>query len=486
MTVNPTPTVTITQSDGTTLAFTVAAASRAVQGLPVLLLDDLTASWGRAGYTEHHDAQTAKFSVLWPSGFGRTAAAAARVNWDDWMGQPVVMSWSVTVAGVTTTRTFFRGRISDVTLRPRDPDRDVPTGRAPRPRGAYVDVVAMGVLADLANRLTGTEAWPDETGDARMNRLRALAGTLVAGISYRTFWAGAPMAARNVDGVGCLDLLRAMYDTAGGDRLGYDPHTNVVAFIRRRSIQSPITASPPGSNWRARLRNDPTLYSGGVHISAHSVNPYPMLDARWIEGGRQLVRSATSRITRVVTHWTEAGVAKSSTLVATGSEDVGGVRALDLQTELRDAGWAGTCQSDWFGMVVNEGRNPVPDPMTYRADLAGGFDTVAAAQLLIGGAELTDGTEFQGNSSLVFIAGDLHQALNLHSIYGVIGGEIRYKDGGWRATINTMRGWWEETGGMHLRIRHSDMYANPTRDRFLIKDLANSITWNDLRTVSTW
>lgn len=489
MTVNPVPSVAITQLDGTALTFTPATPALTVNGLPVLLLDDLTATWGRVGYLDHHDPQTAKFTVLWPQGFGSNSTTG-RVNWDDWMGQPVVMSWTDPVSH--TTRTFFRGHVSDVVLRPRDPDAEVPAGRAPRPRGAFVDVVAMGTLADVANRTTATESWPEESGDARMNRLRALTSGVVAGIDYRPYWGGATMAARSVNGASVLDLLRSMYDTAGGDRLGYDPQTNRINYRRRRSIQSPSAAVPAGSNWRARLRNDPALYPGGVHISAHSGGslPWPMLDARWIEGGRNYARSVTSKVTRIVTHWSESNgtVAASSLLVDLVTEATAGVRAMDLQTELRDSGWAAVCQSDWWGILQGEGRNPAPDPMVYRADLAGGFDTLAAAQLLIGGVEMADETnpDFQGNGNLVFIAGDIHQAMWLSSIYSIIGGEIRYLKGGWRATINTVRAAWESTTGINPRVRVSELRANATKDRFLLKDLAKTITWNDLRSVSSW
>lgn len=486
--INPVPTVSITQADGSTLALSPATPSAIVGGLQVLAVDDLTASWGRSSYTEHHQSQTAKFTVLWPAGFGVSFGTNTGMNWDSWMGQPVTMSWRDPASG--TVRGFFRGKVSAAKLRPRDPDRSVPEGRAPRPRGAFVDVVAMGTLTDVANQLTATEAWPEETGTARLARLSALVGSRVAGIDYRSFWAGAPMAARKVDATSCLDLLQAMYDTAGGDRMAYDPHTNRIHFVRRRSVQSPSAVIPTGSNWRARLRNDPALYAGGVHISAHAVNPWPMLDAKWIEEGRNYQRSDDSRITRAVYHWSETNgtVAKSNYIYDPGAEAAGGIRVADIQTELRDGGWAQTCGSDWFAIFTGEGRNPQPDPMIYRADLAGGFDTLAAAQLMIGGAETTDGTEFQGNSSLVFVAGSVHQALRLDAVYGVIGGSIRYVDGGWRATLNTMRAFWETTGGagMHYPVKLRELKANSTLDTFRQSAMARSITWNDLRSVSSW
>jgi hypothetical protein len=129
--------------------------------------------------------------------------------------------------------------------------------------------------------------------------------------------------------------------------------------------------------------------------------------------------------------------------------------------------------------------------MTYRADKAGGFDTLALALVLLSGTELTDktggsGTEpSQGGANMMWFAGSPWSALGILPCFGVIGGTIRFRqDRGWTVGMNTTRNYWQGTWGPSLAIK--DLRANPARDAFLLKDLAHTVTWADLRNVQSW
>jgi hypothetical protein len=473
VTVNPVPTITLTRNpvDGPTLNFTPANAHPESN---LYGLDDFSVVWGRRHFTEHADAATAKFRLHITNTFGPTM-----------IGQPVTMSWTEPVSG--TTRTFFRGRVAtqDVTARPRD--------RHGATRGVFIDLTATGQLAELGNRLTATETWPEESWTARMNRIIAVAGSAVAGVDWRSYFAGATTSAKSVDGTDALTLLQAMYDSMGGDRMVYDPHTNRVGFVRRRAVPAPAAGTDAAF---ARLRNDPAQYSGGVHVSANSftnaATRWPMIDAKWVEGGDKVSRALGSRVTRVVKHWTETGgVAKSSVILDPGQEADRGVVAADIQTEFSTSSFADQCGSDWWEILNQEGATFTPEPMTYRADKAGGFDTLALALVLLSGTELTDktggsGTEpSQGGANMMWFAGSPWSALGILPCFGVIGGTIRYRqDRGWAVGMNTTRNYWQGNWGPSLAIK--DLRANPARDSFLLKDLAHTVTWADLRNVQSW
>jgi hypothetical protein len=481
VTVNPVPTITVSLTGQPDVVLSPAQPSAVMGSGQVWSVDEFTVPWGRRKFSDHQDPATAQFTVLQTANHDATGSMLPVSG--GWQGARVTMAWSVTVAGVTTTRTFFRGRVTDLDVRPR---RTKP--------GAYIDVAASSKVATLGNVLTPTESWPDESGDARMNRLRALVAPYVGGgAAYRTVWAGAPMAARNVDATSVLDLLRSMYDTAGGDRMVYDPHTDAIGYVRRRSVQ----ADAAGANYTSRLRTSTAAWSDGlVFISPHvggSGGPgggqvlWPMLDSAYIEAGGDGTLSRQQPPTRVTYRWTEAGAAKSNYIYEPVGEAVRGVVNVDLSTELRDGAWAATAGSDWFGILNSEGSTfYADDPATYRADRAGGFDTLAAAQLLLSGTELDDGSGAQGSANMVFLAGSLWQRLGMFAGFGVIGGEIHYsaRNGGWRPKFHIARGNWEGAVAPNIKLR--ELLTDATKTPFTVRQFARPITWNDLRTVQSW
>lgn len=447
------------------------------------VLDDLTAPWGRSHLTDHHAPGTAKFS-LWTDGAGPGPIIWTSKNR---LGNPVTLSWSVTdpVAG-PVTRIFFRGRVSGMEV---TPDTRRIDGRTVH--GARVDFEAASTLAELGNRLTDTAAWPDETGTARMDRIRALVvPSVVASVAYRDFWAGAPMAARNVSSTDALTLLKGMYDTAGGDRMAYDPHANTIFYVRRRKLESTAT------DRYATLRKAAAVDPSGVYVHALNVGTttpsWPMLNARLLEATAdgKLSGDVGTRVTRITYSWTEpVGVRKTRVLTdtsPTGAETTLGVSTATLDTELRNSGYADTAGSDWLDILWWEGAQLTFPPMVYRADRAGGFPSLLLAQLLIGGTELIGGpADISGTASLCYLVGTPYpgQALRVVPIGGVMGGTVRYVAGGWRPTIHLARhsmAIWQTSTPMVTRLQAKDLYANATRDRFRASEWGDGVTIQDL------
>lgn len=462
--VNPVPQVVFIYTDGTEQVYAADLSAS------VATLDDLAVTWGRTSYTAHHDAQTARFSIVLHDPTYTTFSTF------DWRGYRVQLRWSWTDPTTgPTTRTFFRGRVAEVAMRPRAPHPA--TGAS---RGAVFEFSCTGQLTQLGNRKTGTEQWPDESGQARLDRIVALAGTAVAGISMRSYWAGAPFAARRVDKTDALSLLHAQYDTSGGDRMTYDPHTNLVSWVARRAVAQMVA----GARKRVALYAD---LEHGQGIAPRVVQPgvkYPMLDSREIESEGELSNSIESRITRVDYSWQEAGATATGTTYDPAAEADRGVTALSLSTELRQQNFAKQAGGDWLDSLWREGSKYRPPPMTYRADRFGGFPSLAHALLLIGATEqVGDGN--QGSASMCYVAGTRWAPLGHAPTFGVIGGTIRYRRGGWLPTFYLQPTWHDDlTEQRPVRCSELTTLDGSTPYRFTWAELSPAVTWADLRHIA--
>jgi hypothetical protein len=423
-------------------------------GTPVVL-DDVSATWGRQKLLDHHDSQQARFSVIDPTG-----AWAPR----DLIGQPVTLGWRDYVGG--TARTFFRGRLTEHAMTPRKPYRS--TFRVGRWRGAVHEFTATGQLTELGQRTTGVESWPDESGAARMDRLRAVAGSTVGNIGFRPYWNGAPIAARNVDNVDVLSLLRAMYDTAGADRMAYDPHTNTVSYQQRRAVISPRRA---GLGVKASS-GDPLV---NVYALAVAGESGVALDGAGFDVGDGALRKAIeNRLTRVDYSWTSAGSSLRGVVLDAATEAALGRRGVTLSTELRQGDWAAIVAGDWYQLITREGTAFQPPPMTYRGDLLDGFQSVAHALLLAGGAEKLPGEE----GRIVTVTNQPWSRLSVPPLFGIIGGTIRYVDGAWLPTVYLQPCDYQQLVAGDLTGARMKLTGG---GEFAWSQLSRSLTWNDLR-----
>lgn len=446
MTVNPSPIVALAGQ-----ALTPTPTDDVSRNTGMGLAGVLEASWGRAKLTENHEAQIGTFSV-----YDADGAFATR----DYRGLDVNFYWDA--PGLTGPRQFFRGRVSDEAL---VPNRPGPRGHL---RGATLELTCTGRLTELGNRLTGAAVWPAESGAARMARLAALAAPTVATIDYRDYWDAATMAEREVDDADVLSLLYAMFDTAGGDRLNYDPQSNVIGYVSRRRVA--------GATRRAFLAAD--AESGRVIARAtHAAGetPPPMIDGNHLEGEGKLLRSVTSWITRVSATYTAAGgVGGTVTALDAAAEAALGRRALALSTELDDPGAAQTAATEWFAILREEATMRQPEPVTYRADRAGGFPSLEAALVLIGGVE-------RGGGHVLFVSGTPWAQLGVPPCFGLIGGTVRYLNGGWQPTLNLAPVFYPlPAEPAPIRVGQALAGTAPV----LIGDLAQSLKCSDMRYVS--
>lgn len=462
---NPTPTVVFT-------GFTPELVYSSDLSGAVAFLDDLTVTWGRRTMTEHHDPQVAKFSVIVLEPELTTFATF------DWRGQAVQLRWSVDVPGVGPSgRTFFRGHVTECDLVPRTPDP-----RTGASRGATLSFTATGQLTDLGNRKTGIEAWPEESGSARLARIRAAAGAAVASITARTYFDIGPWAARNVNRTDVLSLLRSHFDSCGGDKMTYDPHTNAVSFTRRRAVP-PL---PVGSRKRVALFADTEFGEGVVPRPLLAALKYPMLDGNVIEAAQgALSNNIEANVSRVDYSWQESGSTATGTIFDPIQEATRGVVALSLSTEFRQNDWAKQTASDWLDALWREGGKYRPPPMTYRADKVDGFPSLDHAVLLIGGAELTS-SETQGTGATCYVAGTLWAALGHPPVFGVIGGTIRYVGKGWQATVYGQPVWHDDLSEQRP-VRCSELtsrYSDNSTFRFRWSDLARAVTFADLKHIA--
>lgn len=445
MTVNPVPRIVLDGAEVTTTAGATRSTGQAV-------LDGLTATWGRERLIDHHDAQQGSFSVY-----------DANYSWGarDLIGAPVTFEWTAPGA----TRTFFRGRITDHT---ETPNPTAPNGRR---RGVTHKLAAAGTLSELGARETGKESWPAESGAARMSRIAAAAGGAVAGIAYRDYWDGAPMGPRTVDGTNVLSLLRSMYDSAGGDRLGYDPHSNTIADVARRGNVS--------TSRTAYFASDPAVYPGGVFARATYAageTPPPMLDGTLLEGTGAVSRTVESRITRTAASYTDSA-GTSATVVQVpdpATETARGVRGLSLSTELGSSSWAALAANDWFAILTREGAARAPAPVTYHADRASGFASLELALILIGGVE-------RGGGHVLYVSATPWPRMGVIPAVCVIGGTVRYEAGGWSPLLHLAPPAYAYST---VPVRMTVPQARAGTARIRVGDLAPSLTFADCRYLS--
>lgn len=458
--INPDPVVIL---DGITLGTRLYTGTSGDQtpDRSVAVLDDLSVTWGRARLTDHHEAQTARFRLL---------AGTGRESWSykDWRNRSVIMQWTDTRVQPDPV-VFFRGRVTEVVVTPR---RVHP--RTGASRGAVVEFSCTGRLTELGNRRSGVESWPDESGAARLDRIKAIAGGTVASITMRDYWAGAPFAARNVNGSDALSLLRSLYDTSGGDRMTYNPQTDAVSWTGRRLQPATVTRF-------ARWITDPT--QGYVAPRAvQTGSNWPMIPLTEVETDGQLTRVTEGGATRVEYSWTEAGAARSGIIVDPAYEAQLGVVQLSCATELRQGDWAKITGGDWLDILWREGSTAQPPPMTYRADKVGGFLNTSTALQLIGAREL--GGVQAGEPACWFLAGGPWPSLYFVPVVGIIGGTIRYVDGGWRPTFHSQAVAWMSTADA-APLRASQCRADsPTGRLFTAADLSPAVTFADCRYIN--
>lgn len=414
---DPLPVVTI---DGKVIASGVAAAADAVPA-ELLVVDGLSVDWGRDEVIAQPDPATGRLQLFDPSGTWATSS--------DLRGKAVTLSWKVTTGGTTTQTVFFRGRVgSPVTVN----RKTVQLADGRTIAGAVVDLPLVSVLVDLAN-IRPTAAWPEETVAARRTRISAAASAVVAGVTVRDYWLVpnmAPVAAK--DQVSLWEHLVRLYDSTGADRLTYLPATNQVTYVVRRDY--------PTSRGHGRLWWDTTgarANTGAYLRATGNTVVYAHLAAGLTEYGDGITQPA--RMTRVelvhpsgATGPTGGFPERTVTRTVTGAnEGRDGVRTVRLESQLSWDNYADTAASDLEDYVQKEGGAWQLDPIRWSSKRAGGFDDLAQIQWLLSGAEAVDSAP----GFLVFLQGTWLPAFGLRPVFGIMGGTIGYRRGGWEVDL---------------------------------------------------
>lgn len=379
----------------------VASGPAADGTLSLMALSGASVKWGRDKTLTQPSPATAQLSLFDPTGVWAATA--------DLVGRAVTLRWTWT----STTRTYFRGRITSVDLQRQRITR--PDGTVVH--GTLVQLTASGVLTDLGNRRPPVEAWPAETMAARRTRVAALTAGPVSSIATRPAFDAAPVAAvPDASKVTALDLLRDLFDSTGADRMTVDPDTQAVGYVPRRAYT--------GTDLAGRLVRDSAARLGAFVALTAAGGRY--VDARAVLYKGGVSRDMSSRLTRATVTWSNAGQAATITRAIPGADEaVVGVREVTLSTILADATAAGTAADELAAFAAGEASGWTLDPMTWETARTGGFETVAQALVLLGGAELT---------GVYWLQGSFLPQLGIRPVFGIMGGTITYRDAGWVVT----------------------------------------------------
>jgi hypothetical protein len=389
----------------------VAAGPSADGSWPALMaLDGASVKWGRADVLAQPAPATATVALFDPSG----SWAAGR----DLIGQPLTLRWTVGAE----SRVYFRGRVAAVTVTRRKASGPA-VGTV---TGATVQLSATSVLTDLGNRrpTDPTTAWPPETFAARRARLATQAVGVLTGITTRPLWDAAPLAAVDNPGAGkVLEHVTGLFDSAGADRYTFDPHSQELTWVGRRTFPA------AGAAHLVRDATRPGVYVTGPTVQRSATDPAEpavSIPAGVVEYSGGVSKTMGSRITRVTL--TYPGTGKGFTVLTPGADETAiGVRSLDVATQHTDDTQALTAANDLSALVTGEASGWVLDTMRWDTTKTDGFDTIEQARLLLAGCERT---------GVFWLSGSWLPGLGVLPLFGVMGGSIVCSRGAWRVEWN--------------------------------------------------
>lgn len=388
----------------------------------LVVLDPVAVTWGADSSIGHPDPATARLSLL---DFSRRWATGQEVS-----GLPVRLAWTSAETG--TGRTFFRGRVEDVSI----DWVDVPRTDGSTVRAARLELTCTSLETDLGNRFPAEQAWPAETLGDRAARLAGYCTDVAAAVRVRPYWAGYVLAAEDDPAQTSIrDHLGKLYTSCGGDRMVYNPDLAEYQSLPRQNadLRSLLRlAAVPGrgaviaSNVVAPATNDDTVKKAFT------------LDARTLGYADQLRKPATAGVTRAVLTYTNAAgeqvtIGKMSP-AATG-DMARGARAVTVDSAHRDPAAAELNAADVFAAVTQEGRLWQPGTVTF--DSRRGFPTADHLQLLLRGSGTTWPVALQGSQLSV---------ARIRPLFCITGGTITFTGGRWVIDA-TLAGWAAYGGG---------------------------------------
>lgn len=391
---------------------TIATADDPAAPPALLAVGSLSATWGRSRVWEHQSPGPARFSLI------DRAFTYGPHNGPTLMEKAVTFSYDI--PGVLAERTFFRGVVSDVkatVLPPRNGEN----------QGIRLDLAADSVVTNLASVTTGEVAYASETFIFRYSRLRNLIWpSIVSSAPYDTNaadvfgnvlnWSNRNLAARTYSNQSVLAALQELLDHTG-DRQTYDPHTNALGYARRKVIDD-------AAGYAVLAAGDP----GQLVLKAPGHLSVPMLDGGEFSGG-QLARSTETGITALhASRWTDATGATEAdggTVYVDQAQDTLAPNRMNVRTDWYSGTDSAQTISIWNGMIGNEGRRWIPDPITHQTKSMGGL-TLDQVPLLLGGAE---------PAGYLYLSRTDWTRAQLAPVWSIIGGTIAYEGGD--------PGWWQ-------------------------------------------
>ena len=450
-------------------------------GVPdgLLVVDGLTVRWGRSEVLDQPEPSTGTLQLFDPS---RTWAVARDVD-----GLPVTIRWEGLADGTPTAEVFLRGRVGRVTVR----RHTVRLANGERVRGSLVTLPLRSILADAANKVP-RPAWPAESLGARRGRIQAGIAT-IATVSTRDFWEAPnvePVAAK--DQVSYLDHLVRLYDSCGADRMTFNPSVSpgIVTYVPRRDHFG--IRGMAGLVWnqapQAAARN-----GLGAYIRSYAVTPAGgsageacYLDAAGLEHDDDAAISRRARITRAAVSHPDAGAATpydTRTIEASvpgTNELLIGERVAQLDSSVAWNAYADVALSDLTALCQKEAAAWELPTLRWRTRKTNGLEVARQGRLLLRGYE---------QNSVVFLQRSwLSHDYGIRPIFGVMGGVIGYRDGGWdievqlAPVVTTLRqhaiAWNEvDDGSAGFQVQwHDEPHPQGMHESVTYEDLAHCAT----------
>lgn len=361
-------------------------------------MDGLSMKWGRSTSIDQPNPATCSVDILdRGSGPVRVDALVA-------LGATLVVE--ATVTGAAPVIVFY-GRITDLDIQWDDVG------------GGVCAVIAVDLLGDLANRFVGAEPWPQETLQARANRIMTAIGA-AATVTADPRPAALPVSRMDVDRQAAANLLRDLATSGTSVLWVVVPAGTAKPALRiedpaDRSSMRVLAQDVPSLLWKIR----DAAAGGGDVLDACSVLRDPV---HWS-------RAVTDLVTRVTVRWLDPSTSpnpteRSVSVVDAESEVAYGARGLSVGTILADQTAASNAAS-----VLIAGHRPSP---AWRADgvvwdLAATAVTAQTVELAV---SLLDNSRRIG---LPLTISDLPWWAPAGAQAGmyVEGGSYKYRDGRW-------------------------------------------------------
>lgn len=396
-----------------------------------IVVDGLTVRWGRQKVMEQPEISTAQL-VLFDA--TETWATGRQL-----IGQEVRITWEDDLPGTgLITRTLFVGRIQRVKLG----RKTVRQADGTEVDGALVTLPLVSIINDLANIKPKT-AWPEETVEARRNRLNALiANVLPGGLLVRSYWYTPNVEPYGVTSQRSLwDHIVALYDSTGADRLSHWPTDGLI----RNMVRKDFTVRGLAGLWWDQTTDPqgPGRAGKGAYIRTYSVAPVggPGGTPHYLDGAalqddpaESLEQGPEQRISRVQVSNPDGATAPTYTertatfLIPTVNETTEGVRQASVDSVLTWNAWADLAGKDLVEMASQEGTAWRLPSLSWDTSRTDGFETYQQASLHLLGVEST---------SIVFLQRTWLPRFGIRPIVGIIGGVVSYRRGHWRLELET-------------------------------------------------